>query len=195
MKKIELLFIIISACATAWVLNDFLIGYGLPVDLFFALISCMALSTAFLVFFWIGQQLGKKFLFIFQATKHLLVGALATVIDLKLFEFLVFSFPIMPMFAKSISFIIAVVAKYRGNKYWAFEQTETENTLKEFAHFFALTAVGLILDVGVFYFLTEITGPQLAMPEGIWLKLSVLAAAVVAAIWNFTAYKFFVFKK
>ena len=195
MKKLELFFIIISACSTAWVLNDFLVECGMVVDFFLAVILCLSISTAFLAFFWFGRQLSKKAVFIFQATKHLIVGVLATVIDLKLFEFLLFSFPIMPILAKSISFIIAVVAKYRGNKYWAFEKTETDNHFKEFSQFFILTAAGLILDVGIFYFLTEITGPQLAISESIWLKLSVLAAAVVSAVWNFSAYKFLVFKK
>jgi putative flippase GtrA len=136
---------------------------------------------------------------IFQAAKFLLVGAFATVIDLKLFELLiwVFSFFTLPssIMIKATSFIIATAIKYWGNKYWAFQKHEKEDIRKEMATFFMITLAGLIIDVSVFYCATKVMGPQLMIPSPVWIKLSVIFAALAAALCNFLGYKFLVFKK
>jgi hypothetical protein len=38
-------------------------------------------------------------------------------------------------------------------------------------------------------------GPQFSIQTKIWEELSIILAALVAAIWNFLGYKFIVFKK
>ena len=127
------------------------------------------------------------------------MGAVATVFDLKIFEFLFFIFsisiPFASIFAKSLSFIISTFLKYWGNKYWAFQKHEKEDMHKEILQFFFITFIGLIIDVLSFYYFSKIFNSQIAIPEAIWLKFSVIFAALVAALWNFLGYKFFVFKK
>src|SRR3989344_5833308 len=61
--------------------------------------------------------------------------------------------------------------------------------------FFMVTLVGLVIDVGFFYYFTKITGPQFGASNALWIKISVIFAAIMAAIWNFLGYKFLVFKK
>lgn len=119
---------------------------------------------------------------IFQAVKHLIVGGLATLLDLAIFTVL---FWLNPLVSKSISFLIATVVKYWGNKHWAFQKPEKEDMLNEVAQFFLVTAVGLAIDVSAFYFFSLY----------FWAPLSVFFAAAIAAVWNFTAYKFLVFKR
>ena len=138
--------------------------------------------------------LGRKLLFIFQAAKHLLVGAAATVVDLKLFELGTFIF-FGPITSKVISFLLSTFIKYLGNKYWAFQKSEQEHVPKELTQFFLVTVVGLLIDVGFFYYFTKIMGPQFSLELVIWTKVSVLFAAIIAAFWNFIGYKFFVFKR
>lgn len=117
-----------------------------------------------------------------QAIKHLIVGAFATLIDLAVFLVLAW---INPLISKSISFLIATSIKYWGNKHWAFQKPEKDGMLKEALQFFLVTVVGLAIDVASFYYFSLY----------FWQPVSVILAAAVAAFWNFTAYKFLVFKK
>lgn len=158
---------------------------------------------------WIAYLIGRKFLFVFQAAKHLLVGAFVTVVDLKVFEFLfeAIFYGTGIMSAKIASFIVATFIKYFGNKHWAFqnppsfadwrttEGQETKSIGREAAGFFAVSLAGLALDAGIFYYLVKIVGPQFAIPSSLWIKLSVIFAALAAAAWNFWGCKFLVFKK
>lgn len=198
MKIIDIVFALISGCAVGWVAKEFFAGYGIAgFWLDFSLLLGFSLLSLFCL--WAAFLIGKLFLSIFQAAKHLLVGVIATVIDLKIFELLVWFFAqfflVNTLLAKTISFIIATVAKYWGNKFWAFEHNGKGNILKEFFYFFALTIIGLVIDLSVFWYLTQAIGPLFAIPSEIWLKLSVIIAGASAAVWNFTAYKFLVFKK
>jgi putative flippase GtrA len=101
---------------------------------------------------------------------------------------------ISPLFSKAISFIIATLTKYWANKHWAFEKHEKEG-IKEMAQFFIVTLIGLALDLLAFYYFIKIMGPQFQMPVKVWTELSIILAALAAALWNFLGYKFIVFKK
>lgn len=196
---IDVIFALVSGYAVGWVVKDFLKGYGIEISFLYNLLLHYALPIFFLFCLWSADKIGRKLLFVFQAAKHLLVGAFATVVDLKLFELLVWIFSmfftVSPSFSKAISFLAATSIKYWGNKHWAFEKFEKEGMIREISQFFIVTIVGLGLDVGLFYYFTKIMGPQFATPEAVWIKLSVIFAAIIAALWNFLSYKFLVFKK
>jgi hypothetical protein len=52
--------------------------------------------------------------------------------------------------------------------------------------------MGLAIDVVSFYYFSKIkTGISLKL----WVELSIIFAALIAAVWNFLGYKFLVFKK
>jgi putative flippase GtrA len=199
MKIIDIIFALISGYVVGWIARDFLKGYGVDIGFFYNLLLHYLLPLFSLFCLWIAYLIGKKFLFVFQGAKHLLVGAFVTVIDLKLFEFLVWGFSlffaITPAVLKGVSFLVATSIKYWGNKHWAFEKHEKEDMIREISQFLIVTVVGLGIDVGSFFYFTKIMGPQFATPEPVWVKLSVILAAIVAALWTFAGYKFLVFKK
>lgn len=201
MKAVDVIFSLIAGRIVGFLLGDFLKAGNINIGLYHILVLDIIFPLLSLFCLWLAYLIGKKLLFVFQASKFLLVGAVATVIDLKIFEFLVWSsgafvlLSIKPLFSKSISFIISKFLKYWGNKHWVFQKHEKEGIYKETLQFFSITLIGLIIDVVVFYWLTEITGPQFAVPAAIWIKLSVVFAAITASFWNFWGYKFFVFKK
>ena len=120
-------------------------------------------------------------------------------VDLKIFELLVFAFslvnPVVILITKSVSFIISTLVKFWGNKHWTFQKHEKEDIKKEAVQFFIITLLGTIIDVAVFYYATKVLGSHVALPEASWTKLSVIIAALASAIFNFLGYKFFVFKK
>ncbi len=199
MKVIDILFALICGKVVGFVIGDILKGLGINVGLAATVMLWIIFPLLALVCLWAAEVAGRKVLFVFQAAKFFLVGAFATVVDLKFFELLLWSFsffaPILPLAAKSISFIAATLVKYWGNKYWAFAKHEKEHMHKEIIQFFAITLGGLAIDLGAFYYATSILGPQLGMPLAVWTKLSVIFAGITAALWNFFGYKFWVFKK
>lgn len=178
MKKFDVIFAIICGLLVAEVLREF--GY------FWFGILFLILPILTLVCLWLAEELGKKHLFIFQVSKHVLVGVFATIVDLKVFELLLW-FLKLDILVKTFSFIISVFIKYIGNKFWTFQKIEQGITKTEFSKFFITNLIGLLLDVSCFTFLTRVVALE--------PRISVLISAVLAGIWNFCMDKFFVFKK
>jgi len=197
MRIIDIIFALVSGWMVNWVAFDILRGFGVDFGLWRWLLSWVFPIIA-LSFLWLSHLIGRKILFVFQAAKHILVGAFATVVDLKIFEGLAILFSSAIGFSlifKGISFLLSTSLKYWGNKHWAFEKHEKETPLKEISQFFIVTLIGLALDTGSFFYFTKIMGVQFSLTPHLWTEFSVIFAAIIAAVWNFTAYKFLVFKK
>lgn len=200
MKVTDIIFALICGKVVGFVLGDILRASGISIGIYYFLLLWIVLPVLALFCLWVASIIGRKLLFVYQGAKHLLVGAFATVIDLKVFEFLLFilsflSIVIHPLLLKGASFLFSTSIKYWGNKYWTFGKHEKENWHREAFHFFLINFVGVFIDVGTFHFFTDTLGPQFGATPGAWLKVSVIAAAAVAAIWNFSGDKFLVFKK
>ena len=198
MKIIDVIFALICGRVVAWIAADFLEGYGIEITGFYSFLLYYIFPLISLLCLWIAFLIGKKFLFVYQAAKHLLIGALAAVVDIKIFQLSAWLFSLViiisPLVSKTISFLIATLVKFWGNKHWAFEKHEKEG-IKEMAQFFIVTLVGLGLDLIAFYYFVKIMGPQFQMPVDVWTELSIIMAAAAAFLWNFLGYKFIVFKK
>jgi len=198
MKIIDIIFALVCGWMLNWVVFDFLKGYGIDFGLWRWLLTWI-LPIICLVCLWLAQLIGRKFLFVYQAAKFVLVGTFADAADIKIFQLLFFLsslfLPINQLILKGTSFLAATFIKYWGNKHWSFEKFEKEGINKEAVQFFAATLIGLGINVLSFYYFTKIIGPQFQMEFKIWQELSIILAALVTAVWNFTAYKFLVFKK
>lgn len=199
MKVIDIIFALFCGRIVAWVAHDFLKGYGVEIG-YYKYLLYYTLPIVSVVCLWLSYLIGKKILFVFQVAKHVLVGTFATIVDLKVFELLIWLFSmsfatVNPMISKGISFLISTSLKYWGNKHWTFEKPEKDGIGQEIFKFIVVMIIGLGIDVGTFFYFTKILGPQFGTPEDIWVKTSVIFAALIAAIWNFTGDKFIVFKK
>jgi len=179
MNKKDIFFAIICGLAVAWVAADFIGGYEWIVFVILPLLSVIGL--------WLVDLIGRKFLFVHQAGKFALAGALADVIDIKVFQLLFWLVP-FSLFFKGVSFLVATGIKYWANKHWAFEKHEGG----QIAQFFLVTLVGLAIDVMAFYFISRIST---GITVKLWVELSIILAALITAVWNFIGYKFLVFKK
>lgn len=200
MRKKDTIFAIVCGLAVAWIAADFFKGpEGYPGWFFFFIVPALSV-----IGLWLVDLIGKKILFVKQAGRFALAGAFADVIDIKVFQLLFLLAPFSLVF-KGISFLIATVVKYLANKHWAFPARigyaegvaggRKNDIIKELIQFFVVTLGGLILNVGSFYYFTKIMGPQFSMPVKAWTELSIIFSALVVAIWNFSGYKFIVFKK
>ena len=199
MRIIDFVFAVATGFIVGFVTADFLREWGIRLNFYYLLLLLAVFGLISLFCLWLTSLMGKKLLFVFQAAKHLLIGALVTVIDLKIFELLIWTFlfftPINYLIPKGVSFIVSTLLKFLGNKYWAFEKNDRENINKEIFQFFLITLIGLAIDIISFYYFINILQPQFGMTLSVWIKLSVVFAALAAALWNFLGYKFLVFKK
>lgn len=198
MKKTDIILALITGEITALYFNSLLketplniANLGLILAISFPILAVMGIFIAFL--------LGKKFLWVFQLAKYLLIGVLATILDLGILSYLIGFFAISAgiyySVFKATSFIIATLAKYAGDKFWAFEKMGKEGIGKEFGQFFIVTLVGLAFNVGVASFVVNGVGPQFGLDAKLWANVGGIAAAFAVMAWNFIGYKFFVFKK
>jgi len=148
---------------------------------------------------WIADLIGKKFLFVFQLAKFLLIGVLATIFDLGTLSLFIawsgISSGLSYDLFKGTSFVIATILKYIPDKFWAFKKSKTMNVKKEFGQFFAVTLIGFFINVGIAHFIVNVMGPQFGLPSALWGNLGGIAAVIAVFAWNFVGYKFIVFKK
>lgn len=198
MKKIDIILALVTGEVTAWFFYGLLKNMGVDFTLLY-----FALPVVFPVLavigLWISWLLGKKFVWIFQIAKFMLIGVLATLVDLGILNLLILvsgvaagvTFSVF----KGISFLFATSSKYFGDKFWAFEKMEKSGMKKEFGKFFLVTLVGLVINVGIASLIVNVFGSQLNLSENILANIGGIAAAFSAAAWNFVGYKFIVFKK
>lgn len=141
-----------------------------------------------------------------QFVRFGLIGGLNTGVDLLVLNTLMFSTGVFSgalyIFFKSISFIFASTFSYFMNKRWAFKDNSKEKAVQKFSQFFAVSLVGMVINVSVaavaVIYLQPIIAtqiPLLAFSPEIWGSIGGLFGTAVGLIWNFFGYKFIVFKK
>ena len=134
---------------------------------------------------------------LYQFGKFAAVGALNTVIDLGALNFLIIltgiSTGIYYSSFKAISFLAAVGNSYFWNKFWTFGSARPASA-KEFSRFIFFTFIGLIINVGVATLIVDIASPVFGAPAKLMANVGAVVATVVSLLWNYFAYKRFVFK-
>jgi len=148
---------------------------------------------------FIAQLIAKKIKIVWQLAKFVVIGALNTFIDLGILGFLMWTTGIekgaLYGFFKFISFSCAATNSYFWNKFWTFEKG-TQLKGKEFAGFYFVSGIGALINVGVAVFLVNVVGPQFHIAPLIWAGgVAPIIGVLCGFIWNFLAYKFFIFKK
>lgn len=195
MRKRDVLIALGIGEMTAWYFV--LLFWSLAPKIIWLLLIVFPILAVF--YLWIAFLIGKKFLFIFQGAKFLLMGVLAALIDFGILNFLIFisgvaSGLFFSVF-KGVSFIFAFCGKYAGDKFWAFEKIQTDKIGREFFKFFIVTLGGLLINVVVASLIVNKIGPQFGLSKNIWANIGAIAAAFATVFWNFPGYKFIVFKK
>jgi len=198
MKKIDVILSLITGLGVgilfAWLvknsaLNIAYLNWILPI--FFPFLSLFCL--------WIAYLIGKKFLFVFQLAKFILIGALFALFDLVVLNGLMKWFGITEGAKYSIfvgvSFVIATSVKYAADKYWAFEKKEGSKVAREFIGFFIITLISGGIQVAIASLIVNVVGPMFGMSSLAWANVGKIVGITFASAWNFLGYKFFIFKK
>ena len=92
---------------------------------------------------------------------------------------------------KGFSFLAATFNSFIWNRFWSFEEHGKEKIGKEALQFYAVTIVGLLINVGIATGMKAV-GPDTTLWVGV---VSPGIATIFSLAWNFVGYKFFVFKK
>lgn len=201
MKKLDVVLSLIVGEGVAWLfvylIKSSSIGNSQLMQLVWFLPVIFPIFS--LVCLWIAYIIGKKFLFVFQLAKFILIGAFFAIFDLLIFNLLMFWFGITDKGSKYLifvgtSFVIATSIKYIADKYWAFEKKEGSKMGAEFLGFFIVTLISGVIQIGIASLVSN-TSPIFNMTVSAWANIGKISGIIIASAWNFIGYKFFVFKK
>jgi len=117
--------------------------------------------------------------------KYGIVGCLGTAVDLGSLYLFVDYLHIPLLVATAISFMLAVINNFILNKYWTF-QNKNSNIRKQFIKFMLVSITGL--------FLTEICMAFFVYVLKIWYMAAKLITSGLVLTWNFLANKYWTFK-
>ena len=144
-----------------------------------------------------------------QFIKFCVVGAANTLIDwgvlFGLMSLTGFTSGMYYSVQKGFSFIVAVINSYIFNKFWTFKAKEKERVASEFSQFMIVSVVGLIINVTIASLVVNYIAPfslagRIALfmnisQDKLWGIFGAGVATIIALLWNFIGYKFWVFKK
>ena len=81
-----------------------------------------------------------------ELMKFGVVGAVAFVVDIGLFNLLLHATD-KPLTSKTVSTVVATTVAYAGNRYWTFRRRSRSGVRREYALFFLLNGVGLVISL------------------------------------------------
>ncbi len=198
MKKIDIILAIVSGLGLAVLFSWLASGFGIHIK-FLPLILAVLLPILAVLGVWVCFLIGKKYLFVYQLGKFLLIGVFFALIDIAVLDVLLKIFNITAGITYSVfvaaSFVVVTSVKYVGDKYWAFEKTEKGKMGKEFVQFFIITLISGVIQTLIASLIVNTIGPKFGASSLIWANVGKIAGIAVASAWNFLGYKFVVFKK
>lgn len=164
---------------------------------------------------WLGKFLSRWFAFFAQFGKFATIGFLSASIDFGVLNILNIATGISAGFivggVNIPGFGLAVANSYLWNKLWAFKREENQNFesaenlgnsrqsgesfFNDFPKYLSVSLVGAILNSAIIILITTyITSFYGIGPEG-WLNAAKVIASAIVLVWNFTGYKFIVFRQ
>jgi putative flippase GtrA len=152
---------------------------------------------------WLGVRFGRRWPALGAAAKFVVVGVANTLIDLGVLNLLlaaagVFT-PLLFAFFKAMSFSAAVGHSFFWNRSWSFasggasSSRSQERLGGQFGVFLLATLVGLMLNTGVATLLVSLGPPVSSFSPLLWVNVAAGVALLISTLWNFCAYRFFVF--
>ncbi|MBI5742723.1 MAG: GtrA family protein [Candidatus Niyogibacteria bacterium] len=190
----DLRFAFFAGLVTAFLLLPILLNLG-KLNVYTAA-AALAYPFAALIGMWVAKKIFANVLWILQFAKFALTGAMNTVLDAGILNLLSYLTGIYAggwiVALNSISFIVAVTNSYFWNKHWTFARADGAKAV-EYLEFIGVAFVGLLLSNGIVYAVTTYIPTDGLTPAMVENIAKIIATAIVM-FWNFTGFKFFVFK-
>ncbi len=134
-----------------------------------------------------------------QFLRSLVVGAVATVVDMGVLALFVEAFNVSVLISTAIGFIAGLIVNFFISSVWVFEKSQViKNKTAEFLVFSFIGVIGLIInEVIVIFFDSHISDFMVFgefIPKDKYYLIGKLVATVVAFVWNFCARKLLIYR-
>ena len=138
-----------------------------------------------------------------QISKFIIVGSINTLIDFLIINIGMFITGITSgiglVLINSISFLCASVNSYLLNNYWAFvdkkeKRSSGKRHMVKISKFLIISVIGITINNSIVFLITTFIPPVYSLSAQIWANGAKMAATLASLTWNFTGYKFWVFR-
>lgn len=132
-----------------------------------------------------------------EGIKFLAVGGVGYVVDVGLFNLLRYAGGEGPLYgkpltAKVISAVIATLVTYTGNRLWTFRHRARSGVAREYAVFFLLNGVGLLIALSCLAISHYVLGLTSALADNISANV---VGLVLGTLFRFWSYRRWVFRE
>jgi putative flippase GtrA len=137
-----------------------------------------------------------------EVAKFGLVGVLGLVVDLPIYNWLVFDNPLVvgdsgdgmlhhkPVTAKVISVTAATIATYLGNRHWTWKHRERTGLHREYVLFFVLNGIGLLIAAGCLGFSRYVLDLHNPLADNISANVIGLGLGTLFRFWSYRRWVF-----
>lgn len=118
------------------------------------------------------------------------IGLVAYVIDLTVFNLLRFAGGEGPLFdkpltAKVISVLVATTFAYFGNRHWTFRDRTRSSFRREYTLFFVFNAVGMVISLSCLWISHYLLGFESALADNISANVIGLVLGTIFRFWGY----------
>jgi putative flippase GtrA len=126
--------------------------------------------------------------------KFAIVGLSGLVVDYFVLNLLTYFLKVAEQPAVAIAFVCAATNNFVWNRLWVYPESRNEKKRRQLPLFLGINAVGLIINLAIFYFFNAPIDAMLAAApieivarhhQGIGLNLTKAIAAAVVMFWNY----------
>ncbi len=127
-----------------------------------------------------------------EIAKFGIVGALAFVIDVGLFNVLLYGGVLTdrPITAKIVSVALATTFAYFANRFWTFRHRGRTNMGREYALFFLLNGIAMIISVTCLWFSHYVLGLDSPLADNISANVVGVALGTLFRFWSYRRWVF-----
>jgi putative flippase GtrA len=132
--------------------------------------------------------------------KFAAVGAIGTVVDFAVYNFLNLVAGLAPVFSQAISFAVAVVNNFLWNRHWTYPESRGKAVHHQMAQFGLINVVGLLIRTPIIAWMESPLG-VLAARLGVGAEAAIvvghnaaLAIAIgIVMLWNYFANRYWTY--
>lgn len=124
---------------------------------------------------------------VLQLFSYLIVGGIATVVEWVCFYILSYQAHIHYLLATTLAFVISTAANWLAGRLLTFQGAEKQPILQELAKIYAVSIIGLLLNLLLMYLFVQ--------KVGLAKMVGKIIATVLVFAWNFVVRKFWIYRR